>query len=116
MEMERKTLKCTRKIDDVERICQQNHDRRVQEMAQYADFGRTEYDAVARRTERIAAKKRKNGLRTACTACQMFTGGGAVFVGLGLAEGNLVGVVVGMIVAATFLICGTALEEILEAA
>jgi hypothetical protein len=46
----------------------------------------------------------------------MFTGGGAVFVGLGLAEGNLVGVVVGLIVAATFLICGTALEEILEAA
>jgi hypothetical protein len=111
METERKTLKCSRKMSDVERICHMNHERRMQETAQYTDYGITAREAEAKLRERISARKRKNCMRTACTACMMVTGGGAAFVGMGLVMGDLATVVIGLLVAVTFLISGTHLED-----
>lgn len=112
----KKTLKCTRKVSDVERICEANYERRMKE-GLYTDFGKTQMEEAPKqpRKDKIAARKRRSALRTACTACTMAAGGGAAFVGMGLSMGHLLTVVVGLLVAATFLICGTRLEDHLEA-
>lgn len=110
-----KTLKCSRKLSDVEQICAANHERRMKE-GLYTDYGVAEAPKQQPRKDKIAARKRRSALRTACTACTMAAGGGAAFVGMGLSMGHLLTVVVGLLVAATFLICGTRLEDTLEAA
>lgn len=108
----KKMLKGTRRVSDVEIICAANHERRKnaeQYDGQYTDFGQEEIATVAAlpRNDR----KRNRVLRTVCTACTMATGGAAAFVGMGLCMGDLLTVVVGSLVAATFLVCGTHLES-----
>lgn len=121
----KKMLKGTRRVSDVEIICAANHERRKsaeQYDGQYTDFGQEEIATVAalprndRETDchsrkRLRNDKRRGVLRTVCTACAMATGCAAAFVGIGLCMGHLLTVVVGSLVAATFLICGTSLEE-----
>lgn len=100
-------------MSDVERICETNHDRRkwAEEYdGQYTDFGQEENAALPRNDKRVS-RKRREIMRTICTACTMAAGGGAAFVGLGLANGDLLTVVVGLLVAVTFLISGTHLED-----
>lgn len=101
-------------MSDVEKICERNHDRRKwAEEYEYADFECGEIATVATlpRNDKRSDRKRNRVLRTVCTACTMATGGAAAFVGIGLCMGHLLTVVVGSLVAATFLICGTNLEE-----
>ena len=112
-----KTLKCTRKVSDVERICEANYERRMREEGLYTDFGKTPMAEAPKqpRKDKIAARKRRSVLRTACTACTMFAGGGAAFVGMGLSMGHWLTVVVGSLAAAAFLVTGVRLEDALEA-
>lgn len=107
----RKTLRGTRRVSDVEMICQANHERRkwAEEHDQYVEFGQVE--TVTQAFPPRKARKQQKVMRTACTACTMATGGAAAFVGMGLCMGDLLTVVVGSLVAATFLICGTHLEN-----
>lgn len=121
----KKRLKSTRKLSDVERICEINHERRkyVEEHDQYTDFGLVQIEtkeadcnSLRPRNDKRVSRKRRSVLRMVCSACDMAAGGGAAFVGLGLASGDLLTVVVGLLVAATFLISGTHLEDTLEAA
>ena len=101
-------------MHDVEMICERNHERRKwAEEYEYTDVDREEIATVAAlpRNDKRADRKRSKVLRTVCTACTMATGGAAAFVGIGLCMGHLLTVVVGSLVAATFLICGTNLEE-----
>ena len=104
-------------MSDIEMICERNHERRKwAEEYEYTDCDSSVSEAdsspyagesVRRRNDR----KRWGVLRTVCTACTMATGGAAAFVGMGLCMGDLMTVVVGSLVAATFLVCGTSLEE-----
>lgn len=106
-------------MSDIEMICERNHERRKwAEEYEYtdcdpsvseADSSHCAVEPMRRRNDR----KRNMVLRTACTACTMAAGGGAAFIGMGLCMGDLLTVVVGSLVAATFLICGTNLEEAL---
>ena len=101
-------------MSDIEMICERNHERRKwAEEYEYTDVDREEIATVAAlpRNDKRVDKKRWGVLRTACTACTMATGGAAAFVGMGLCMGHLLTVVVGSLVAATFLICGTHLES-----
>ena len=112
----KKMLKGTRRVSDVEIICAANHERRKnaeQYDGQYTDVGQEEIATVAAlpRNDKRVDRKRWGVLRAACTACTMATGGGAAFVGMGLCMGDLLTVVVGSLVAATFLVCGTHLES-----
>ena len=95
-------------MSDIEMICERNHERLkwAEEYDQYADV-----EVVETVTPLRGPRKRNRVLRTACTACTMATGGAAAFVGIGLCMGDLLTVVVGSLVAATFLVCGTHLEE-----
>ena len=108
----KKTLKGTRRVSDVEIICAANHERRKnaeQYDGQYTDFGQEEIATVSAlpRNDR----KRNRVLRTAYTAFTMATGCASAFVGIGLCMGHLLTVVVASLVSVTFLICGTNLEE-----
>ena len=112
----KKMLKGTRRVSDVEIICAANHERRKnaeQYDGQYTDFGQEEIATVAAlpRNDKRVGRKRWGVLRTACTACTMATGGAAAFVGMGLVMGDLATVVIGLLVAVTFLISGTHLED-----
>lgn len=101
-------------MSDVEMICKRNHERRKwAEEYEYTDCDREEIATVAAlpRNDKRVGRKRWGVLRTACTACTMAAGGGAAFVGMGLCMGDLLTVVVGSLVAATFLVCGTHLES-----
>ena len=60
------------------------------------------------------SRRRMGVLRTACTACCMACGGGAAFMGLGLAMGHWLTVAVGAVWSAAFFITGIRLEDALE--
>ena len=101
-------------MSDIEMICERNHERRKwAEEYEYTDVGREEIATVAAlpRNDKRADRKRNRVLRTAYTAFTMATGCATAFVGIGLCMGHLLTVVVASLVAVTFLICGTNLEE-----
>ena len=101
-------------MSDVERICHVNNERRKwAEEYDYTDFG-----MVQKIEEPVKPckknSKRRNAMRAASTFCTMVAGGGAAFVGLGCAIGDLPTVAVGAISAFLFLFTGAKLEAILE--
>lgn len=104
-------------MSDVEMICKRNHERRKwAEEYEYTDYDPSVSEAdsspyAGEPMRRSNDRKRWGVLRTVCTACTMAAGGGAAFVGMGLCMGDLLTVVVGSLVAATFLVCGTHLES-----
>ena len=106
-------------LSDVERICKANHDRR--KWAEEVEFAGVSGDRDGKRLPRRRfapprndSGERRQALRAACTACMMACGGGAAFVGIGLAMGHWMTVIVGTVVAAVFLLTGTKLEDITE--
>ena len=100
-------------IHDNDRICHENHKRRKwAEEYTYTDFGRVE--KVEEPVKPRKDKKRRSVLRTAATFCTMTAGGGAAFVGIGCAIGNVPTVAIGVLVAFVFLIVGARLDAIQE--
>ena len=104
----KKRLTATRRVSDVERICEINHDRR-----KLAEENGEERIATLATPPRNDRNKRKV-LRTACTACIMATGGGAAFAGMGIAMGHWQTVVLGLMIGFVFLLAGTELEGRIE--
>lgn len=102
----KKMLKGTRRVSDVERLCEINHERRKRA---------EEEDRIAA----VPAEPRNDSdklkvLRMACTACMMATGGGATFAGMGISMGHWPTVVLGVMIGVICLLTGTKLERRIE--
>ena len=109
-------------MSDVERICEVNHERR-----RWAEEYEGERIAAASskprndREVRIATAhpgprndrrgdKMRRVMRAGSLACAMAAGSGAAFLGMGIAMQHTATIVVGAVVAAVFLLVGSAME------
>lgn len=103
-------------MSDVERIVNTNYERacwarEVEEQCREAQ--RAAVKPQGGRKKRSQARYR--AVRQAAMACAMFSGGGATFVGIGLAENNLLTLFFGAIFALLFGLIGAYLStEVLE--
>lgn len=99
-------------MSDVERICETNHDRRkwAEEYESKHDVSPVELVHSNEKKQKCSKELRMGVLHTGSTACLMAAGGGAAFVGMGASMGDWVTVVVGLVVAAVFILTGTQLE------
>lgn len=101
-------------MSDVERICEVNHERR-----RWAE----EYDekrccqhggqGSGRPTDHRNDKrwdKMRRVMRAGSLVCAMATGSGAAFLGMGIAMQHQATILVGALVAAVFLLAGSAME------
>lgn len=100
-------------MSDVERICEVNQERRrwAEEYQQSAEL---QDDATPRRAKRgiplYRGDKRRRVVRSGALACAMVTGAGAAFLGMGIAMQHQATILVGALVAAVFLLAGSAME------
>ena len=95
-------------MSDVERICEQNH-QRVRWAEEYKDVQEPVLKFPNRR-EREKARKLVKRMRSASLACAMACGSGAAFIGISCAEGNVAGLVTGGLIVLVFLITGFCCE------
>ena len=102
----KKTLKGTRRVSDVERICQINHERR--KLAEENEIAAA--PAELRNDKRSESSEKRTVLHTAFTACMMAAGGCATFVCIGITMGHWSTVVIGSVMAMVFLLTGARLE------
>ena len=112
----RKMLKGTRRVSDVERICQENHERRKleEQIATSATPPRNDSETDCHGLRPRNDSDKLKVLRMACTACMMATGGGATFAGLGISMGHWPTVVLGVMIGVICLLTGTKLERRIE--
>lgn len=100
-------------MSDVERICEVNQERRrwAEEYQQSAEL---QDDATPRRAKRgtplYRGDKRRRAMRAGSLVCAMVTGVGAAFLGMGIAMQNQAAILVGSVIAALFLVTGSAME------
>ena len=91
-------------MSDVERICEQNH-QRVRWAEEYSDMKQPMLQFPSRKAKEKARKLQKR-MRSAALACAMACGGGTAFVGVGIAEMNMPAIITGGIVVLVFLVSG----------
>ena len=100
-------------MSDVERICEVNQERR-RWAEEYQQSVELRDDATHRRAKRgsplYRGDKRRRAMRAGSLACAMVTGAGAAFLGMGIAMQNHATTLVGALVAAVFLLAGSAME------
>jgi len=111
-------------MSDIERICEINHKRRKwaeevekdcgAEIATSAAPPRNDRETDCHGLRPRNDSNRRKCLRTACTACMMFCGGGAAFVGMGIVMGHWQTIVLGSLIAVVFLLTGCRVEGMLE--
>lgn len=100
-------------MSDVERICEVNQERRrwAEEYQQSAEL---QDDATPRRAKRgtplYRGDKRRRAMRAGSLVCAMVSGAGAAFLGMGIAMQHQDTIFLGAIVAAVFLLAGSAME------
>lgn len=92
--------------DDVEQIVNQNADR----VRWAAELAREPEKAPVRREPKRRSESRFQALHTAVLACAMFAGAGAAFVVIGLASGDAVSVIVGLLAVNVFISSGARLD------
>lgn len=93
-------------MSDVERICEQNH-QRVRWAEEYSD---APVLTLPNRKDREKAKKKIKTLRTASLACAMACGMGTTFVAIGICEMNMAALITGAVIVTVFLLFGFACE------
>ena len=100
-------------MSDVERICEVNQERR-RWADEYQQSVELRDDATPRRAKRgtplYRGDKRRRVMRVCSLACAMAAGSGAAFLGMGIAMQHQATILVGALVAAVFLLAGSALE------
>ena len=100
-------------MSDVERICAVNHERRrwAEEYHQSAEL---QDDTTPRRAKRgtplYRGDKRRRAMRAGSLVCAMVSGAGAAFLGMGIAMQHHATILVGSVIAAVFLLAGSAME------
>ena len=95
-------------MSDVERICEQNH-QRVRWAEEYSDMKQPMLK-FPNRKEREKARKLIKRMRTAALACAMACGMGTTFVGIGIADMNMASLITGGIVVLVFMTTGFVCE------
>ena len=95
-------------MSDVERICEQNH-QRVRWAEEYSDMKQPVLQ-FPNRKEREKARKLIKRMRTASMACAMACGMGTAFVGIGIADMNMASLITGGIVVLVFMVSGFVCE------
>lgn len=95
-------------MSDVERICEQNH-QRVRWAEEYSDMKQPMLK-FPNRKEREKARKLIKRMRTAALACAMACGMGTTFVGIGIADMNVASLIIGGIVVLVFMTTGFVCE------
>lgn len=101
-------------MSDVERICEENHNR-VKWAEEYSDMREPVLQFPSRK-ERQKAREKQQILRTATIACAMASGMGAAFAGIGVAEWNMAALITGAIIVVVFMISGIICETKAEEA
>lgn len=95
-------------MSDVEKILAVNQERR--RWAEEVDAG------MQPQKETTGAKKhtradRMEAMKTACWACAMASGAGAAMLGIGIASHHAPTIIIGAVVALSFLLTGWAIED-----
>lgn len=93
-------------MSDVERICEQNH-QRVRWAEEYSDAPVLTFPS---RKAREKARKLRKQMRSAAMACAMICGMAAAFVGIGIASMHLPTLIAGAIGCIVFLVSGFVFE------
>lgn len=99
-------------MSDIEKICERNHERRrwAEEYESKQAVAPVELVRNEKKQKQRSKEARLSVLRTCSMACAMAAGGGAAFVGMGASMGHWLTVIVGMLIAAAFILTGTQLE------
>ena len=100
-------------MSDVERIVNANHER-VRWAEEYQQSAELQDDATHRRAKRgsplYRGDKSRRAMRAGSLVCAMATGSGAAFLGMGISMQHQATILVGALVAAVFLLAGSAME------
>lgn len=101
-------------MSDVERICEENHNR-VRWAEEYTDTPEPVVKFPSRRYVERARRKAKR-MRAAALACAMFCGMGTTFAGIGIVELNATAIIIGGLIVLVFLLTGINCEAAAEEA